>query len=203
MLPDSTVFTVGHSTHPLDHLVDLLRLHAIDGVADVRSTPYSRMPPHFNREAIRDSLKKLGFAYVYLGKELGARSDNPSCYDNGRVNFDRLSTTELFQHGIQRVRAGSEKHRITLLCAEKEPLDCHRTLLVSRELVRLGTPVTHIHADGLLETQEAAMRRLLGQLGLPEQDLFRGLPEMIEGAYAKQALRIAYVDKERSTGATE
>ena len=203
MLPDSTVFTVGHSTHPLDHLVDLLRLHAIDAVADVRSTPYSRMHPHFNREAIRESLKELGFAYVYLGKELGARSDNPSCYDNGRVNFDRLSTTELFKHGIQRVRAGSEKHRIALLCAEKEPLDCHRTLLVSRQLVRLGTPVTHIHADGHLETHDEVMRRLLGQLGLPEQDLFRGLPEMVEEANAKQALRIAYVDKDRSMGTAE
>ena len=123
-----------------------------------------------------------------------------------RVDVDRVlalqAAVERTRHipqlagGLDRVRAEAGKHRIALMCAEREPLECHRTILVSRELASTGTPVAHIHADGRLEPHAGAMRRLLELLGLPEQDLFRSQSELIDGACRKQEERIAYVNKQ-------
>jgi uncharacterized protein (DUF488 family) len=189
------VFTIGHSTHPIDRFVDLLRQHGVTAVADVRSVPYSRFHPQFNRETLQSTLKTRGIAYVFLGKELGARSDDPTCYEGGRVQYQRLALTELFKTGLERVRSGSEKLRLTLMCAEGEPLACHRTVLISRELIAIGIDVVHIHSDGHLEPHADAMNRLRKLLKLPEQDLLHSAAELIEEAYAMQEKRIAYVDK--------
>jgi uncharacterized protein (DUF488 family) len=93
------VFTVGHSTHALERLVQLLNLHKITAIADVRSQPYSRMNPQFNVDALKESLKSKGIAYVFLGRELGARSNDPSCYRGGRVQYGLLAQTKLFNKG--------------------------------------------------------------------------------------------------------
>ena len=167
-----TVFTIGHSTHEFVHFAGLLKQHRINAVADVRSTPYSHWCPQFNREELAEALKVLGIAYVFLGKELGARSDDPACYENGRVKYRRLAGAKLFRSGIQRVLDGSQRLNIALMCSERDPLDCHRTILVARELVSSGKKVIHIHASGKLEAHEAAMQRLCGRLGLTEQDFF-------------------------------
>jgi uncharacterized protein (DUF488 family) len=193
-----TVFTVGHSTHPIQEFFSLLHRHEIDAIADVRSVPYSQWQPQFNREDLTKTLKAQEIAYVFLGKELGARSDDPSCYENGRVSYRRLSQTELFRLGLERVLNGSQHNRIALMCAEKDPLECHRTVLVARELVTRGTNIMHVHADGHLESHSDAVQRLLKQAGLPEHDLFRSPTELIEEAYASQEKRIAYVDEELS-----
>jgi uncharacterized protein (DUF488 family) len=149
----SAVFTIGHSTHPIETFLELLRAHAVTAVADVRSAPFSRFNPQFNEDALAHSLKTADIAYVFLGRELGARSDDPACYEQGRVHYGRLAKTALFQAGLGRVLHGSEKQRIALLCAEKEPLDCHRTILVARALTERGVAVEHILADGRLESQ--------------------------------------------------
>ena len=133
------IFTIGHSTHEFKRFVALLKHHGIGAVADVRSTPYSRWQPQFNREELTDALKKHGISYVFMGKELGARSDDPDCYDQGRVQYRRLAGTELFRSGIDRVLDGAHRMSIALMCAEKDPLECHRTILVARELVSSGS----------------------------------------------------------------
>jgi uncharacterized protein (DUF488 family) len=189
-----TVYTIGHSTHPLDEFIALLRKHGVTAVADVRSAPYSRFNPQFNKDALSAELKANGIQYVFLGRELGARTEDRSCYEDGRVRYGRLARTPLFNAGIERVLRGAESYRLALLCAEKEPLDCHRTLLVGRELEAHGASVVHIHADGRLETQSDALTRLLTLLGLPEGDLFRQREELIEEACARQEAKIAYVD---------
>lgn len=189
------LFTIGHSTHTIERFVYLLRQHAVAAVADVRSVPYSRFQSQFNRESLQVTLKTHGIAYVFLGKELGARSDDTSCYEEGRVQYRRLARTEAFKAGLERVRLGSEKLRLTLLCAEGEPLACHRTVLVSRELTAIGIDVVHIHPDGHLEPHADAMKRLRKLLKLPEGDLFHSEAELIEEAYTLQEKRIAYVDK--------
>ena len=129
-----TVFTVGHSTHALDDFLALLLRHGITAIADVRSSPYSRMNPQFNRETLHAALKGAGIAYVFLGAELGARSRDPDCYEDGKVQYDRLARTAAFQRGLARVQQGAAQYRLALMCAEKEPLDCHRTILVARHL---------------------------------------------------------------------
>ncbi len=170
-----TVLTIGHSNHALEDFVGLLRQHRVNAVADVRSAPYSRYNPQFNREPLAASLKAAGIAYVYLGRELGGRPGNRRCYDDGgRVLYDRVAATVPFRRGLDRVVAGAAKHRIALMCAEKEPLHCHRTLLVAQELDKLGVGVAHIHADGRLEPHGDAMDRLIDLTGpRPDGDLFR------------------------------
>ena len=188
-----TVFTIGHSTHPQAALIGLLASHGITAVCDVRSQPYSRFNPQFNREPLEQAMEAAGIAYRFLGRELGARSEDPSCYRDGKVQYDRLAQTELFRQGLDRVRAGLRQgFRISLLCAEKEPLECHRTILVSRQLSYLGLEIQHIHADGRLESHAGAMLRLARLLDLPEHDLFRSPADLIEEAYRLQGDRIAY-----------
>ena len=189
------VFTIGHSTHPLDAFVALLNQHAVTALADVRSAPFSRFNPQFNKNALARELKAHGIKYVFLGRELGARSDDPSCYENGRVQYGRLARTELFKQGIERVMKGSGEHCVVLMCAEKEPLECHRTLLVARALDEQGVEVTHILGDGRLESHRAAMERLLDVTRLPHEDFFRSRAELIAEALARQEDKVAYVDE--------
>lgn len=194
-------FTIGHSTHPVEVFISLLKQHAVTALADVRSAPFSRFNPQFNKDALDRELKTHGIKYVFLGRELGARSDDPSCYENGRVQYGRLARTELFKQGIARVMKGAGEHRIALMCAEKEPLECHRTLLVARALDEQGVEVVHILGNGRLESHRAAMERLLDVTGLPHEDLFRSRADLVAEALARQEERVAYVDKKVSAEA--
>ena len=188
-----TVFTIGHSTHPQERFIGLLLKHGMTAVCDVRSKPYSRMNPQFNRDDLEAALLARGIAYRFLGKELGARSDDPDCYVAGKVQYDRLAGTELFKQGLKRVIRGlKEDFRIALMCAEKEPLECHRTILVARHLAALGVLVTHIHADGRLESHHSALGRLTRMLNVPEEDMFHPQEELLADAYRRQEERIAY-----------
>ena len=199
-----TVLTIGHSTHALDAFTALLHRHHVTAVADVRSAPYSRFNPQYNRKPLTEALKVQGIWYVYLGRELGGRSDDPDCYEDGRVCYDRVAATKSFRNGLDRVMDGATRHRIALMCAEKEPLDCHRTLLVARALDERGIDVAHIHADGVAESHKAAMDRLLDIQKLPrEGDLTGTRAKLLDEAIARQAQRVAYVgDKpsERTEG---
>lgn len=190
------VFTIGHSTQPLEQFVSLLKRHGITAIADVRSAPYSRHNPQFNRESLRDALKQESISYVFLGKELGARSEDECCYLHNKVSYSRLAKTDLFKAGIKRVLEGARTYRVALMCAEKDPLDCHRTILVSRELVKEDVKVTHISQSGALEPHEAAISRLIDQLGVGGEDMFRPREEAVQLAYERQEQLIAY---DRST----
>lgn len=197
------VLTIGHSTHAFERFADLLSAHGVTAVADVRSAPYSRYQPEFNRELLHRSLADGGIAYVFLGLELGARPNDPSLYEDGRVQFDRLAATERFHDGLARVLQGATRFRLALMCAEKEPLECHRTLLVGRELEARGVLVSHILADGQLETSLEAMSRLLKLFKLPEEDLFRTRDDLVAEACRQQSKRIAYVDRDLQAGSRE
>jgi uncharacterized protein (DUF488 family) len=197
-----TVFTIGHSTHPQERFIAMLRQHGITALYDVRSRPHSRMNPQFNREGLEQALLAQGILYRFLGKELGARSDDPTCYEEGKVQYTRLAQTELFKHGLEHVVSGmKDDFRIALMCAEKEPLDCHRTILVARHLAALGIEVEHIHADGQLENHAAALGRLMRILSLPEGDMFHSREEFLDEAYRIQEERIAYAAAGAANGA--
>jgi uncharacterized protein (DUF488 family) len=190
-----TIYTVGHSNHKIEKFIDLLDQNGVSAVADVRSSPFSRYNPQFNKDTLSAALKKRGTAYVFVGKELGARSDDPSCYEDGKVRYGRLANTLAFKAGIERVLSGAQKFRIALMCAEKEPLDCHRTLLVSRALERHGATIAHILSDGSIEAQSQTMSRLLDLVGLPRADLFRSHDELVTSACELREQKIAYVDE--------
>ncbi len=202
------VLTIGHSNHSLEAFLGLLQTHGIDEVADVRSSPYSRYTPHFGHRVFPGALESVRIGYTFVGGELGGRPMDRSCYDaDGRVRYDRLAETDEFDDGIRRIIHGADERRIALLCAEKEPLDCHRTLLVARALVERGVAVAHIHADGSLEEHAAAMDRLvsLHKLSQTEQmDMFamagpgngnqpRSRDDLVADALVRQAAKVAYV----------
>ncbi len=186
-----SVFTIGHSTHAIGRFVDLLRQHGVDEVADVRSTPYSRFNPQFNRDSLANSLVRHGIGYVSLGRELGGRPDDPACYENGRVRYDRVAATPVFQRGLDRVMQDAAARSVAIMCAEKEPLECHRTLLVAQALGVRGVAVRHIRADGTLEDHAAAMDRLLVMHGDPPQgELFGQHGDRIQRAIVRQTERL-------------
>jgi uncharacterized protein (DUF488 family) len=193
------VLTIGHSTHVIERLIELLRAYAVTALADVRSTPYSRRHPQFNRDRLRDALKAAGIEYVFLGKELGARSEDDACYEDDQVQYSRLAQTPAFASGIGRLMEGSRKYRIAIMCAEHEPLHCHRTILVARHLARAGVRISHILRDGSLEPHAVTLARLIGGARGPEPDgpgepdLFGWrVAEAAEQAYERQGRRIAY-----------
>jgi len=190
------LYTVGHSTHTIDRFIELLSMHEITAVCDVRSDPYSKFNPQFNRETLQTELKRHGIAYVFLGKELGPRSDDPACYVKGKVDYNCLSQTEIFQEGLGRVRQGMKSYRIALMCSEKDPIMCHRTILVCRRLRVEGIRIRHILDDGSIEENDQAIKRLMELLKLSERDLFHSPEEMIERAYDVQGDRIAFVKKD-------
>lgn len=193
MTQSRMVFTLGHSTHAIDRFVDLLRIHDVNAVADVRSSPYSRMNPQFNREIIRNTLKTRSIAYSFLGRELGARPEDPACYVDGRARYDLIARTPLFGAGLERVADGSKRYRIALVCAEKDPMTCHRAMLVCRHLIQHGFSIRHILADGKIEDHEASLKRLAMQVGASLDDLFQSYDELVADIYSRRAREIEYV----------
>jgi uncharacterized protein (DUF488 family) len=190
---EARLFTVGHSTHSPDAFLALLRRHAITAVADVRSSPFSRFNPQYNRDALAESLGGADIRYVFLGQELGARRAEPECYEGQKARYELIALTPLFRRGLDRVRCGMESFRVALLCAERDPLTCHRTILVCRHLRHNAGPIYHILDNGELEAQADAETRLLAICGLPQHDLFLSREVLVDQAYDIQGDRIAYV----------
>ena len=186
------IYTVGHSTHTIQDFLELLKSRGITAIADVRSAPYSRFQPQFNREVLTKSLKESGIEYVFVGDSIGGRSSNEDDYENGRVIYGRLKKSNNFENGLQRVIAGSEKFQLALMCSEKEPVECHRTLLVGQTLFERGIPITHIHGDGTLEKHEDAIQRLLKMFKLDGPDLFRTSEEVVAEALLRQEQKVAF-----------
>jgi uncharacterized protein (DUF488 family) len=187
------IYTIGHSNHTLDKFVELLKGHQIDAVGDVRSSPYSAWLPHFNRETLKEALSRAGILYVFLGDELGARRSESEAYnDKGVAEYGRIARLSTFQEGLNRVLSGGSRYRLALMCAEKDPLECHRTILVVRELRSRAVDVEHILEDGSLETQVAAEDRLMREEKMPDSDLFESKEGLLERAYLLRGRKIAY-----------
>ena len=198
------LYTIGHSNHEIEHFLHLLKMHAITAIADVRSSPYSKFNPQFNREVLQKALKENRIAYVFLGEELGPRSDNPACYVDGKVQYARLARTDLFLRGVERLLTGMKSYRIALLCAEKDPIACHRMILVCRAIRSEPIEVSHILEDGRIEPLGDSERRLMQELKMRQLRMFESPEELIQRAYDTQAERIAFVRNEAVTGdATE
>lgn len=156
-MDEPCILTIGHSNHSIERFIALVQEAGVSAVADVRSFPVSRYAPQFNKDALAKSLEERAIAYLYCGKELGGR--------------ERSSTPESFREGLERVIAESARHRIALMCAERDPLDCHR-LMLARALAECGVLVSHILASGEIESQRDTEDRLLAREGLAGDDLF-------------------------------
>jgi uncharacterized protein (DUF488 family) len=195
MTDQPQILTIGHSTHSIDQFIALLEKHRVTKVADVRSQPFSRYAPQFNKRVIEQLLRQHRIKYWFLGAKLGARSDRPECYVDGRVQYGRLAQTEEFRAGLVGLLNEAQSERLAVMCTEKDPLDCHRTVLVARRLADEGARVSHIRADGSLESHSDAMDRLMERLGM-QPSLLHTRDEQVAQALEEQEARIAYVDTE-------
>lgn len=166
------LFSIGHSNHPLETFLYLLRQHRIEVLVDARSHPRSRFAPHFNKASLERAVVGAGIEYVYLGNELGGRPKGEEFYDaGGYVLYRRLAESPLFLDGIKRLESIVADHRAALMCAEENPSGCHRRLLVGRVLAKRGVRLEHIRGDGRIQTEaeldtEEKDRRLKGQTAL-------------------------------------
>jgi uncharacterized protein (DUF488 family) len=166
------VLTIGHSNHPRGRFVDLLRTNGIAAIADVRSKPFSRRHPHFSQPALKQALEEAGVGYVFLGESLGGQPTDAALYRDNAPDYERMAATDAFRAGLDRVLEEAGRHRLALMCAEKEPLECHRFLLVSRHLALRQARITHILGDGSTEEHGRTVRRLLAVTRLDAGELF-------------------------------
>ena len=171
-----TFWTIGHSNHPLDVFLDLLTRHRIEVLADVRSSPYSRYASKVNRETIRPALRGRAIEYHFFGDRLGGRVDDPTCYDAaGHVLYGRVAESPGFRQAIEQLLDEAGQARLTILCGEEDPTDCHRRLLVGRVAQQHCVCVMHIRGDGRIQSEEQLaaeqrFRKTKGQLNLFETE---------------------------------
>jgi uncharacterized protein (DUF488 family) len=155
------VFTIGHSNATAQQLLSLLKLNNVQLLTDVRSIPYSRHSPQSNREVVQSEARLSGIEYIYMGDYLGGKSKDVNIYDElGNVDYSQLATTDKFREGIGRLIEAAARYRVCVLCAEEDPSRCHRGLLISRELAKLGIEVRHIRHDGKVELQADLEKRI-------------------------------------------
>jgi uncharacterized protein (DUF488 family) len=191
-MSDIKVLTIGHSTLSYEQFLSLLRKAGVTAVADVRSSPYSRHFPHFNRETLHSELRADGIAYVFLGDELGGRPKDPRFFCDGIADYERMATAPSFKEGLDRVVEGTSRFRIALMCSEHDPLDCHRCLLVGRALTERKIPVGHILSNGKQITHHEIEERLLSMAGREVDDLFAPREERLTTAYRDRARKVAF-----------
>jgi uncharacterized protein (DUF488 family) len=161
MTSTTCVWSIGHSNHDMPRFLELLRGVGVEVVADVRSQPYSRFSPQFNRREFKEALAEAGFAYAFLGDELGGRPPEPDLYDaDGHVLYGEVAESERFRSGLDRLLSGAGRFHVAMLCSEEDPTNCHRRLLVTRVLAGQGIAVVHIRGDGSAETESELDARL-------------------------------------------
>ncbi|HET7212892.1 MAG TPA: DUF488 domain-containing protein [Terriglobia bacterium] len=193
----NALFTVGHSSMEAGEFTRLLGMHKAGVVMDVRSRPASGRFPHFNGAVLENILQSEGIAYQFLGEELGGRPSDPAAYSpDGVVNYRACRRSYNFSAGIERIERELQTRPIVLMCAEEDPIECHRFLMICPELVALGLHPLHIRRDGNIETQEAAEDRLLRSTGLGHVAANTLFPaaraETIEEALELQARKYAF-----------
>lgn len=192
---EARCYTIGHSDLPIDAFIYFIKKFNISCIVDVRSTPYSRYQPQFNRENIILSLKKEDIDYQYLGKEVGGRyKDADLLFSDGTVNYQKVSETPNFQKGIDEVvsliRSGKN---ISLMCSEKDPLNCHRFVLISRNLIKRGVNVLHICPEVVVKTNKEIEQQMLdGVINEYQARITNSTPNDIDDVYEQQNKKIGF-----------
>jgi uncharacterized protein (DUF488 family) len=195
--PEHTFFTVGHSSMEADEFTRLLETHHVGLVVDVRSQPHSLRFPHFDSSVLEKTLEGEGMDYLFLGEELGGRPADSAAYGrDGVVDYRAYRKSYAFSQGIERIEAELRTRCLVLMCAEEDPIECHRFLMICPELVATGLRPLHIRRNAKIETQEATEDRLLRFTGFADiaaNTLFpEARAEAIEKALELQAKKFAF-----------
>jgi uncharacterized protein (DUF488 family) len=191
------LFTLGHSVLEFGPFAKLLKDSGVELLADVRSLPQSARLPHFSQPAFEKLLGDEHISYLFLGEELGGRPDDADAYrPNGVVDYAARRKSYAFQRGLERLVKELECRTVAMMCAEEDPLECHRFMMVCPELVKLGLDPRHLRKGGRIETQQAAENRLLvatGFASVAADTLFpQARADALEDAYRLQAERYAF-----------
>jgi uncharacterized protein (DUF488 family) len=187
------LLTIGHSNLTAEHFLSLLENAGVTAIADVRSVPFSRRFPWFSGKTLAGRLAQAAIAYLPFGDALGGRPRDPRLYSHGIADYDAMAARPEFRAGLDRLIEQARGGRLCLMCAEREPLDCHRCLLVSRALAARGTRIGHILADGTIEPHAVTEDRLLTLTSRrePTGDLFDDRPARLVEAYRRRARAVA------------
>jgi uncharacterized protein (DUF488 family) len=193
----NTLYTVGHSSLDFPRFAKLLEKAQVGLLVDVRSRRYSGRFPQFSQPGFEQLLKGCGVSYLFLGEELGGRPDDPDVYrSSGMVDYRSRRRSYAFQAGLERLLRELELGNLALMCAEEDPLECHRFLMICPELAKLDIRPVHIRRDSRFDSQESAENRLLEMGGFGAiigNTLFReARAEALEEAYALQAEKFAF-----------
>lgn len=157
------LYTIGHSQHEAEYFIDMLRKYDINYVLDVRSTPYSQFAENYNRENIRAILKMAGIEYSFMGNYFGARPEDRTLYSkDGYLDFEKARKSVKFQSAVNNVIKGIQAgNNIVLMCTEKDPIECHRAIMVARTFFERNVDVQHILADSSLQSHDFLNQRLI------------------------------------------
>jgi uncharacterized protein (DUF488 family) len=155
------LYTIGHGTRPAEEFLKLLKAYGITYLVDVRSRPYSRYNPQYNRESLQRFLQQHDITYVFMGDALGGKPKDPLCYDNdNRVDYNRVKDRAFFKAGIERLHTAYDKDlKAAIMCSESKPLECHRTHLISKTLHEDGMLIDHIDEKGQVISHKELMNR--------------------------------------------
>jgi uncharacterized protein (DUF488 family) len=186
------LFSIGHSNIAAERFLASLRDVGVDTIADVRSTPFSRRFPWFSGKTLAATLTQHGMAYLACGEVLGGRPRDATLYCDGVADYEAMARQPDFQTGLDRLLADAARSRVCLMCAEREPLDCHRCLLVARSLAERGLTIGHILHDGTVEPHATTEQRLLSLTGASDDLFVTGQEERLAAAYRRRARAVAY-----------
>jgi uncharacterized protein (DUF488 family) len=201
------LLTIGHSNIPAPRFTAMLRAAGADAIADVRSMPVSRFCPWFSAKKLAPLLASESMTYLFFGEELGGRPRDSSLYCDSVAeykvaDYDAMARQPSFQAGLERLLHDAGRHRLCLMCSEREPLDCHRCLLVARALAARGARIGHILYDGAIEPHAATEQRLL-RLADADNDLFAsGQHARLAAAYRRRSHAVGYRVKKAANAAT-
>jgi uncharacterized protein (DUF488 family) len=187
---DFDLLTIGHSNLPADGFMALVQGAGVTAIADVRSVPFSRRFPWFSGPKLAARLQAADIAYLPFGDALGGRPREPELYCDGVADYEKMAAAPQFRAGLDRLAETMQRFRSCLMCAEREPLDCHRCLLIARALAERGFALGHILIDGTIEPHAATEDRLMGRVG-GSNDLFGDRTARLAQAYRGRAGKVA------------
>lgn len=161
-MKETTVYSIGHGNKKIEDFVQELNSYKIQFLLDIRSKPYSKWNPQFNRNDLKLKVEEMGIKYVFVGDTLGGLPDDRSCYDyNGKVVYDLIKEKDFFKEGLERLTTANDKQiHIAIMCSESKPEECHRSKLIGQELLKQNISIKHIISDKLLKSQEMVMAEL-------------------------------------------